>query len=392
MILKINFLVFPLTIFSFLLFMGTLDDSLFLKNQVLTYIGNKRKFLNVIEEAIVIILNALNKDKLITLDLFSGSGIVARLLKGYSKTIIANDLEDYSYLINQCYLSNKDELDIDLFNSYLKEINNHILSNPISGLISKNYAPLDDTDIKEKERVFYTRENAMYIDSYRYYVDELVPLSYRKFFLAPLLVEASIHVNTCGIFKSFYKDKKTGIGIFGGSNENNLDRIKGKINIQAPILSNHECEYMVYKEDANELVNSLPLVDVAYLDPPYNEHPYGSNYFMLNLILENKINGELSSVVGIPSTWNRSNYNYMKTAYKSLYDLIKKLKARYILLSYNDEGFISFQEIKDMLSSFGEVEIKQIPYITFKGCRNLLNRNIHTHEYLFILKKKEYKD
>lgn len=372
--------------------MGTVDDSLYLKSQVLTYIGNKRKLLNVIEEAILIISNALKKEKLITLDLFSGSGIIARLFKRYSKTIIANDLEGYSYLINNCYLANKDELDIDLFNSYLKDINSHISSNPITGLISKHYSPLDDNNIKENERVFYTNENAIYIDSYRYYVDKLVPLSYQKFFLAPLLVEASIHVNTCGIFKGYYKDKKTGIGIFGGSNENNLDRIKGKINIEAPILSNYNCEYIVYKEDANKLVNSLPVVDVAYLDPPYNEHPYGSNYFMLNVILENKIKGELSEVAGIPSSWNRSNYNRKKTAYKSLHSLIKKLKARYILVSYNDEGFISFLEMKDMLSSFGELEIRNIPYITFKGCRNLANRNIHTHEYLFILKKNEYND
>lgn len=65
--------------------MGTIDDSLYLKNQVLTYIGNKRRLLNVIEEAIAFVSTALNKEKLITLDLFSGSGIVARLLKNIAK-------------------------------------------------------------------------------------------------------------------------------------------------------------------------------------------------------------------------------------------------------------------------------------------------------------------
>ncbi len=372
--------------------MGTIDDSLYLKNQVLTYIGNKRRLLNVIEEAIAFVSTALNKEKLITLDLFSGSGIVARLLKKYSKIVIANDIEDYSYVINKCYLSNQNELDIDLFNSYLKDINANIKSKPISGLIREKYSPLNDKDIKKNERAFYTNENAIYIDTFRYYVDKLVPLSYQKFFLAPLLVEASIHVNTCGIFKAYYKDKKSGIGIFGGSNENNLERIKGRIKIEAPTLSKYNCDYIVYKEDANSLVDTLPLVDIAYLDPPYNEHPYGSNYFMLNIILNNKIDGELSTVAGIPTNWKRSKYNRKKTAYKSLYNLVEKLKARYILLSYNDEGFITYQEMKDMLSIFGELIIKKIPYLTFKGCRNLSTRNIHTHEYLFILKKKEYSD
>ncbi|MDR0684304.1 MAG: DNA adenine methylase [Spirochaetaceae bacterium] len=38
--------------------------------------------------------------------------------------------------------------------------------------------------------------------------------------------------------------------------------------------------------DSNKIINNIPEVDLAYLDPPYNQHPYGSNYFMLNLILD----------------------------------------------------------------------------------------------------------
>ena len=34
----------------------------------------------------------------------------------------------------------------------------------------------------------------------------------------------------------------------------------------------------------NELVKEIEPVDLAYFDPPYNQHPYGSNYFMLNII------------------------------------------------------------------------------------------------------------
>ena len=58
-------------------------------------------------------------------------------------------------------------------------------------------------------------------------------------------------------------------------------------------------------------MEQLPPVDVAYLDPPYNQHPYGSNYFMLNLLASGREPAaeELSQVSGIPKNWNRSHYN-----------------------------------------------------------------------------------
>ena len=43
------------------------------------------------------------------LDLFSGSGSVARLMKQHSSFLYANDIEEYSYILNTCYLANKKE-------------------------------------------------------------------------------------------------------------------------------------------------------------------------------------------------------------------------------------------------------------------------------------------
>lgn len=361
----------------------------YLTKQIVTYIGNKRELLHEIERVVVFVSHELGKDKLVCLDLFSGSGIVARLLKQYSSKIIANDLELYSKVINECYLSNRSEIDYESFDNYLNEINRLISVRPIKGIIRKNYSPKNDKKIVEDDRVFYTNENAIYIDSFRHYVDEVVSDNYKKFFLAPLITEASIHVNTCGVFKGFYKDSDTGIGKFGGKAENALSRIKGEINIQRPVLSNFETEYEVYQKDANELAGELKGIDIAYLDPPYNQHPYGSNYFMLNVILNNKINGNMSKVSGIPDDWNHSIYNKKQTALDGMRDIIFKLDSKYILISYNNEGFISFDEMKSMLSTFGVVSEKRIKYNTFRGSRNLRERSIYTNEYLFLLKKEK---
>ena len=341
-----------------------------------------------INEQIEFVLEELKKEKLITVDLFSGSGIVARLLKQYSKLVIANDLENYSKIINEVFLSNENELDRQEFSHYLNLINENIKIKKVPGIITKLYAPKDDNNIRANERVFYTHENAIYIDSFRYYVDEIVPDYLKKYFFALLLVEASIHVNTSGVFKGFYKDKFTGIGKFGGTAGNALSRIKSSINIDQPFLSKISSQYKVFQEDAISLSEKLPYSNLVYLDPPYNQHPYGSNYFMLNLILENKEPIETSKVSGIPKVWNHSAFNKKSEALTSMEKIVKNLKTDFILVSYNNEGFITYEEMKSMLEKYGKLKCNKILYNTFRGSRNLRNRTLHTNEFLFLLDKR----
>ena len=363
------------------------EDSRFLTKQIITYLGNKRSLLDEIGEYVSETKKDLKKDKLVCVDLFSGSGIVARYLKQHSSLIIANDLEKYSKVLNECYLSNKSEFDEKTFKKHLSMLNDLVKEKPTRGFVSNYYSPEDDKNIKADDRVFYTNKNALLIDSYRFWISESIPKKLQKYFLAQLIVEASVHVNTCGVFKGFYKDNETGIGKFGGSGENALKRIRGDIRISTPYLSNFESDYRVYQEDAVRLSKKLGEVDLVYLDPPYNQHPYGSNYFMLNLILKNKIDSDISRVSGIPKNWNRSDFNKKSSALKSMEKIVSSLKASHIIISYNNEGFISMKEMLEMLNKYGDVTTKQIKYNTFRGSHNLSSRKIHTKEYLFLLKK-----
>lgn len=361
-----------------------MENKNFLTDQIITYIGNKRKLLNDINLEVEHILNELGSQKGIMCDLFSGSGVVARSLKRYSNVLYVNDLEKYSCIINDCYLTNKNEFDETIYKSYL----NKILNFPkTEGIITKNYAPEDDNNIKYGERVFYTHDNAVIIDTMRTAINECVPDEYKKFYLAPLLYESSIHTNTSGIFKGFYKSKETGIGKFGGDGKNSLSRICGKISLKKPIFSNYDCDKIILNDDANNVARKLKNLDITYLDPPYNQHPYSSNYFMLNTIVENKISDNLSKVSGIPDNWNKSSYNKRTDALKSFDDLISNLDSKYMIISYNNEGIISYDDMCSMLSKYGTVEINNIEYNAFKGSRNLKKRDRHTIEYLFVLKK-----
>lgn len=364
-----------------------MENEEYLTEQIITYIGNKRSLLGFIDKAVDIVKEELNKDKIDVVDMFSGSGVVARYLKKSSHILYANDLEDYSYTINKCYLTNKSDIEGTKLNKWYKYLKDNLTDDKLKeGFITKLYSPKDDSNIKAGERVFYTHRNAMYIDTARELMED-IPEPYKTLLLAPLLYETSNHTNTSGVFKGFYKNSKTNIGQFGGNGQNALKRIKANIEIKKPVLSSYDCQSIIFKEDANILAKELPEVDLAYLDPPYNQHPYGSNYFMLNLINNYVKPEKISEVSGIPVGWNKSNYNKKVTALASLEDLVSSIRAKYILISFNSEGFISYEEMVKMLLSYGNVRVFTIKYNTFRAGRNLHKRDIYVKEYLFLLRK-----
>ncbi len=364
-----------------------MESKKFLTEQIITYIGNKRSLLDFIEEPIKIVLQELSKNKIDSLDLFSGSGIVARYLKQYSRILYTNDLESYSKTVNSCYLMNRSEINISQLKEYHNMIINRITEQGMKpGFISRLYSPKDDNNIQKGERVFFTRRNALYIDTVRQLLEE-VPEPYKTMLLGPLIYEASKKNNTSGVFKGFYKNSETKLGQFGGNGKNALKRILADITLELPVLSKFECDVDIFQEDANKLVETLPKVDLAYLDPPYNQHPYGSNYFMLNLINDYIEPKSISEISGIPKNWNKSKYNSKKTAKESMEDLCNKINSRYVLISFNSEGFITKDNMIDILSKLGEVRVFEKKYNTFRASRNLKNRDMHVKEYLFLLKK-----
>ena len=358
----------------------------YLTQQLITYIGNKRSLLGFIDNGIKIVQKKLGKNKLRMFDVFSGSGIVARYFKQYSDLLIVNDLEKYSYIINQCYLSNENEIDFTSLREYSRELASAVKKELKRGIIAELYAPKNDKNIKPDERVFYTNRNAMFIDTARQLIEK-IPENSQKYFLAPLLSEASIHANTSGVFKGFYKNKETGIGQFGGKKQDSLYRITGDIRLLFPVFSNFNCETVMCNDDSNKIITALPETDIAYLDPPYNQHPYGSNYFMLNLIVEYKYPEKASIISGIPADWKRSSYNKANYALKALTHLVENINAKFILISFNSEGFITAAQMKNMLEKSGKLEVLETIYNTFRGSRNLKTRDIHVREYLYLLEK-----
>ena len=131
----------------------------------------------------------------------------------------------------------------------------------------------------------------------------------------------------------------------------------GEIRLDVPVLSRFECEYDVLQEDANAAARRLKGLDLVYVDPPYNQHPYGSNYFMLDLLVRYERPERVSRVSGIPPDWQRSGYNVRARSLPLLRDLLETVDAPFLLVSFNDEGFISTDEMRAMLDGMGSVDV-----------------------------------
>lgn len=361
------------------------EDPDYVTRQLITYIGNKRGLVDPLEQAVRNVRSRLGGRKLRTLDLFSGSGFVSRILKKHSTLIAANDLEAYARAVSECYLSNRDERLLAKAAEQVAGLNDAAArGTKRDGFIRELYSPADDQDIQPGERVFYSNDNARRLDFYSQELQELPPMI-RRLLLGPLLSKASIHANTGGVFKGFYKDKHTGIGKFGGAAGDAVTRILAPIELEVPVTSLVKTEHEVYQEDANALARQLDMFDLVYIDPPYNQHPYGSNYFMLNLLTNYERPTDTSKVSGIPTDWNRSAYNVRKQALPLLADLFASVPARFLLISFNSEGYVSTQEIRDALGVHGRVEEVVMKYNTYRASRNLRNRDLHVSEHLFIL-------
>ena len=360
----------------------------YLSRQLITYIGNKRTLLGSIGRAVERVKRRLGRPRLGIFDAFSGSGVVSRFFKAHATRLVSNDFEPYAEVIARCHLTNRSDVDLAELSRHVAELNERVDAEEMSpGFIEELYAPRNEARITTEDRVFYTRTNARRLDNYSRLLGELSS-GLREMLLGPLLSEASIHANTAGVFKGFYKNRKTGVGQFGGTGGDALVRIMGDIKLNVPILSNFECQCEVLREDANAAARHLRGLDLAYVDPPYNQHPYGSNYFMLNLLVRYERPANMSRVSGIPANWQRSGYNVRARAMPLLRQLLETLDAPFLLVSFNNEGFIPPDSMRAMLEELGTVDVFETPYNAFRGSRNFKNRSIHVTEQLFLVERR----
>ncbi|MGL1891363.1 MAG: DNA adenine methylase [Spirochaetaceae bacterium] len=371
----------------------------FLTKQLIAYIGNKRSllpFLSNVFDGLELGSNVKFSDP------FAGTGAVSRLGKSKGFNVFTNDWEHYSHVVNSCYIGIDEDEKTNLFRDKggIEEVFKHF--NSLSGdyipYISKHYSPKDtDSANYVTERLFYTTENGIFIDRARTEIHSLYPedCKEKNILLASLLYEVSTHANTSGVFKACHKG-------FGGHGKDALGRIMAPMKMEIPNLIDSPYQNTVSRMDALDFVKGKS-TDICYLDPPYNMHQYGSNYFMLNTValwdrpVVNQLRGEDGRFVekaGIRKDWKstKSPYCYKSLAPASFENLMNSIDSRYIILSYNTEGIIPFDQLFDTMEKHGRVSLHIKDYVLYRGGKQSVSRKTHNMELLLVVDRKSRPD
>ena len=331
----------------------------------MNYIGSKYKLSDFISSSVKSIVGDDLSGKIFC-DLFAGTGVVGRNFKKEVKKVISNDMEFYSYVLNKNYIENHEFLDNEI---YIKELNE---TNGEEGFIFNEYS-----ENGKANRLYFSEHNGKKIDVIRtkiefWKTEKKISSALYYFLLASLLESADKVANTASVYGAFLKKiKKTA---------------QKELILEPAIFEINSHSHEVYNEDSNLLIKKIK-GDILYLDPPYNAREYGANYHLLNTIAKYD-NFTPKGKTGLRD-YSKSAFCKKKEVEKSFDDLIKNANFKYIFLSYNNEGIMSSETIKKILSNYGKYDLLTTEYQRFRADKkeNRNHKASSTTEYLHILEK-----
>ena len=301
-------------------------------------------------------------------DGFCGMGAVADAVKNtYNKIIINDSLKCASVFTHARLIANGctfEKLGFDPF-CFLNECNEFR-----EGFIYQNYSP------GASERMYFSKENAGRIDFFR----EIIEKWYESdnefaYLLACLLESVSGISNTAGVYGAFLKhwDKRALKPI-----------IFNRIDSSPGIAKNIE----VLNSRIEDIISDIDC-DILYLDPPYTQNQYGTQYHLLETLILND-NPILSKITGSrPTTSMRSQWSKNYYAHVLFDKIIAGTKAKYVILSYNNDGFMSKDFIETTMKRYGIENSYICEIIDYKKYNNFKCQGADGHfEYLFFIEKK----
>lgn len=340
------------------------------------YIGGKSLMLENIEQ--VIKENApLSKGRFF--DCFSGSGVVSNYFKSKGWQTISNDMMYFSYVLARGTAGVSKTLTFERLGiaDPLSWLNGLTLEESGFSLedcfIYQNYSPNEQCG-----RMYFQNKNAIRIDVIRLTLEKWKNegrLSEDEYYylLASLIAAAPYVSNITGVYGAYLKhwDKRSG---------NDLLLKEAEL-----VLNGTECP--CYHGDIDLLLDQVE-TDVAYLDTPYNQRQYLPNYHVLETIARYDY-PELSGTTGLRGYENEKSDFCVKAKVGAAFErVISGLRARYIVVSYNNEGLMSTQAMLDLLKRYakrGEVKLYEYPYRRYKN--KIPNETEGLKEQIYFIEK-----
>jgi adenine-specific DNA-methyltransferase len=294
---------------------------------VIKYIGSKRRLVPTLGE--MFSLSGAST----ALDLFTGTTRVAQEFKRRGGHVTAVDTSRYSEIFAQCHIeADASTIDKDDLREAIDELN-ALPGTP--GYFTETFC------IQSR---YFQPFNGERVDAIR----DRIEADFRGHALYPILLTSLIDAadrvdSTTGLQMAYVKQWAT--------------RSYNPLELRSPEL--FVGSGRAIRGDATRLVDQLGHFDLAYLDPPYNQHRYFTNYH----IWETLVAWDAPEHYGVackrldsrdPST--KSTFNFKREMPLALRDVISRVQARVVVVSYNDESWVNLEDLTEWCSVHGHVQ------------------------------------
>lgn len=327
----------------------------------LNYIGSKKTLYDTLDAVFKQYLTPTT----VFADLFAGTGIVSyNVQQKYRCPVITNDMQFYAHVLNRALLSQLKPYDQIILK---KKIDQYNQLSGVIGFVTLEYSP--------PKRSYFTRENAEKIDAMRICLEsDRSDLSDDVYYylLASIIVAADRIANTSCIYASYLKKFKA-------------SALK-PITLVQYVPNNINQKSTWYNCDALILVDTLEC-DVLYMDPPYNARQYSQYYHILETIAKYD-HPNIHGKTGVRDQLYRSPFSSKRQVVSAFQSLISKVKAKTLIVSYNNQGLISHDHMFEILKTHGSVTLHTRPYRKFKP-HNGVDNTGELYEYIFVSEKTE---
>ncbi|KAA1417828.1 DNA methyltransferase [Nocardioides humilatus] len=301
---------------------------------MIKYLGSKRTLVPVLGDL------AVATGARTALDLFTGTTRVAQELKSRGINVIANDLATYSAVLSDCYIATDasavDTAELDAALARLDALPGE------PGYFTETFC--------ESARFFQPRNGAR-VDAIRdaIEIDHPVGDPLRPVLLTALMLAADRVDSTTGVQMAYLKEW--------------APRAHRELRLERPHLLPGPGRTI--HGDASEVVDAVPGVDLAYVDPPYNQHRYFTNYHIWETLIRwdaPEHYGVACKRVDSRDDQTRSVFNSRRTMPAAMADLIGRVRAEVVVVSYNDESWITADQMTQMLRAAGHEEVRLLGF------------------------------
>jgi adenine-specific DNA-methyltransferase len=320
---------------------------------VIKYLGSKRVLLPTILEAVArcVEADATLREKasaaadITVLDLFSGTARVGHALKAQGFRVLANDHNAYAHRLAQCYV----EADREAIEADARRL--------LAELAALKGSPGYFTQTFCEQSRYLQPHNGERVDAIREAIaqKQLPPLL--EAVLLVSLMEAADRVDsTTGVQMAYLK----------GWSKRSYNALELRLPDVLPRRSREPCAAL--RGDAVAMARTP--VDIVYLDPPYNQHSYLGNYH----VWESLVVWDKPAVYGVACKRvdvreRGSSFNRKRDCKEALAAVLGQIDARHVVVSFNDEGYVTPDELQAMLAPRGQVEVVAIDYPRYVGAR-----------------------